>query len=190
MSTPNQSSGSRPRALDGDTQPVARSGFGFTLAVALPLAAHLCTLSGYSYWLDGGEFVAASVNLDIAHPPGHPLAALYGKLWTLVPFGPLPFRVALGQAVAGALAAGLLYRACLTGAHMLGVRSAGLAVPAALLGAWLPSLSFAIWFQAVRPEVYALQGLLCLLAIERLVQLHAAGAADARPLYAAAFALG
>jgi hypothetical protein len=158
--------------------------------VSLPLAAYLCTLSGHGYWLDGGEFVAAAVNLDIAHPPGHPLAALYGKLWSLLPLGPLPYRVALGQAVAGALAAGLLFRACRAGAHAYGARSDAIALPAALIGAWLPALSFAIWFQAVRPEVYALQGLVCMLAIERLVRVHASEHEDPRPLYGAAFALG
>jgi hypothetical protein len=163
---------------------------GFALAATLPLAAYLCTLSGHSYWLDGGEFVAASINLDIAHPPGHPLSALYGKLWTLLPLGPLPFRVALGQAVAAALAAGLLYRACRTCVDAFGERSQVIAVPAALIGAWLPALSFAIWFQAVRPEVYALQGLVCMLAVDRLAVVQASEARDARPLYAAAFALG
>jgi hypothetical protein len=177
MTTPNPSPGTHAR-------------FGFAIAVALPLAAYLCTLSGASYWLDAGEFVAAAVNLDIAHPPGHPLSALYGKLWTLVPLGSLPFRFALGQAFAAALASGFLYRACLTTVRAYGVRADEVAVPAALLGAWLPSLSFAIWFQAVRPEVYALQGLLSMLAIERLVHLHAREASGARPLYGAAFALG
>lgn len=171
MSTPNQSSR------------------GVALAVVLPLLAYLWTASSASYWLDGGEFVEAAVNLDIAHPPGHPLAALYGKLWTLLPLGPLPFRVALGQAAAAALAAGLLFRACLTAAHTVGADEA-LAVPAALLGAWLPALSFAIWFQGVRPEVYALAGLLGALAIERLSRVQASSARDPRPLYTAAFALG
>lgn len=191
MSTPNQSSGSWPRSSLGVASGTpAPTQSGFALAVSLPLAAYLCTLSGHSYWLDGGEFVAASINLDIAHPPGHPLAALYGKLWTLLPLGPLPFRVALGQAVAAALAAGLLFRACGSGLAAFGVRSAAIAVPAALIGAWLPALSFAIWFQAVRPEVYALQGLVCMLAIDRMARVQASAAHDPRPLYAAAFALG
>ena len=190
MSTPNQSSGSGPRPSLGAASGPAPAQAGFALAVSLPLAAYLCTLSGHSYWLDGGEFVAASIHLDIAHPPGHPLSALHGKLWSLLPLGPLSFRVALGQAVAAALAAGLLYRACLTGVYAFGVQSRAIAVPAALLGAWLPALSFAIWFQAVRPEVYALQGLVSMLAIDRLVHLQSSDRSDPRPLYTAAFAVG
>jgi hypothetical protein len=167
-----------------------------SLAFALPLLIYVWTASGASYWLDGGEFVAAAVDLDIAHPPGHPLTALYGKAWTLLPLGPLAFRVALGQAMAAALAALLAFRACRSTARALGVRDDAVAGPIGLFGAWLFALGYAVWFQAVRPEVYALQGVLTLLAIERLAHLHAAAAdaggraVPAQPLYVAAFATG
>ncbi|MFI5309315.1 MAG: protein O-mannosyl-transferase family, partial [Polyangiales bacterium] len=69
-----------------------------TLAAGVPCVVYLLTASGGGYWLDGGEFVEAAVNLDIAHPPGHPLTGLYGKAWTLLPLGSLAFRMALGQA--------------------------------------------------------------------------------------------
>ena len=160
------------------------------LAALVPLVLYLRTASGASYWLDAGEFVAASVDLDIAHPPGHPLTALYGKAFTLLPLGPLAFRVALGQAVAAALGALFVFRACVATARSFGVRSPGLLVPIAWTGAWLSQLGYAIWFQAVRPEVYALQGLLLLFALERLAAFHVAGARDTRPLYAASFAVG
>lgn len=160
------------------------------VAAAVPLVLYLRTASGASYWLDAGEFVAASVDLDIAHPPGHPLTALYGKAFTLLPLGSLAFRVALGQAVAAALAALFVFRACVATARGFGVRSPALLVPIGWTGAWLSQLGYAIWFQAVRPEVYALQGLLLLCALERLGAFHLTGARDARPLYAATFAIG
>jgi hypothetical protein len=156
----------------------------------LPLALYLLTLSGGSYWLDAGEFVAASVSLGVAHPPGHPLTSLYGKLFSLLPLGSLAFRIALGQAVAAVLGAVLLFRACEATAVVLGVRSEALRLPIAVTGAWLAVLGYAVWFQAIRPEVYALQAVLLFLAMERLAIFHAGNAKDCRPLYGAALALG
>ncbi|MGF1467523.1 MAG: protein O-mannosyl-transferase family [Sandaracinaceae bacterium] len=161
------------------------------LASGVPLAAYLATASAHGYWLDGGEFTAASIRLDIAHPPGHPLACLWGKLFTLVPLGPLPFRVALGQAVAAAGAAAFLYQALDTTLRCLGLERDRLVVPVALGGTWLVATSYAWWFQAVRPEVYALQALLVAVTIERLIALEAAWPThDVRPLYTASLALG
>ena len=79
----------------------------------MPWIAYVATCSAHAYWLDSGEFVAVSVRLDISHPPGHPLSALYGKFWSLLPIGALPLRVAVGQAAASALACVMACRACL-----------------------------------------------------------------------------
>ena len=81
------------------------------LAFGAPLVAFVLTCSAHAYWLDSGEFVAASIALDIAHPPGHPLSLLYGKAFSLLPLGPLPLRIALGQAFATALASYFVCRA-------------------------------------------------------------------------------
>jgi hypothetical protein len=167
-----------------------RRNFALALAAGLPLAFYLWTLSGASYWLDGGEFVAAAINLDIAHPPGHPLTALYGKAWSLLPLGPLAFRIALGQAMAAALGAACLFRACEVTARSLGLSSPALTTPIALLGAWLSALGYAVWFQAIRPEVYALQSALLFFAMQRLARLELDASRDPRPLYAGAFAVG
>lgn len=161
------------------------------LASGVPLVAFIATASAHGYWLDGGELAAQAVTLDIAHPPGHPMAGLLGKLMTLLPLGPLPLRVALGQAVCAAVAAGFLYSAMDTTVRALGVERDRVAVPMALGGTWLVVCSYAWWFQAVRPEVYALQAMLVAIAIERIVALEAAWPThDVRPLYVAALALG
>lgn len=161
------------------------------LAAGVPLAAYLATASAHDYWLDGGELTAHAVGLDIAHPPGHPLAGLLGKLVTLVPLGPIPLRVALAQALCAAIAAAFLYNAIDTTVRALGVTRDRLAVPTALGGTWLVATSHAWWFQAVRPEVYALQMLLVAIAIDRVVALEASWPThDVRPLYTAALALG
>jgi hypothetical protein len=156
----------------------------------VPCIAYIITASAYAYWLDSGEFVAAAVQLDIAHPPGHPLSALYGKLMSLLPIGSLSFRVALGQALATAAASALHCRA--NAAALRGMRLDGHVKWAlALLGAWLSAFSYGLWFQAVRPEVYALQTLCVALVYERLLHASTADQAGARrALLTAAFGLG
>jgi hypothetical protein len=188
MSTPTAGSVRSVPAL-GSPADAAVTRNAFALACGLPFVAYLVTLSGNSYWLDAGEFVEAAVQLDLAHPPGHPLAVIYSKLWTLLPIGSLAFRVALGQAVAAALASGFLYIACLATGVALGARGVP-AAACALAGAWLWALSYGVWIQAVRPEVYALQGLVLLAAVAWLIRHETQERDDPRPLYAATFAVG
>ncbi len=58
---------------------------------------------------DSGELATGSFYAGIPHPPGYPVWTLYTWLWTvLVPFKNVAWRVALGEATGGALAAGLL----------------------------------------------------------------------------------
>ena len=58
---------------------------------------------------DSGELAAGSFYAGIPHPPGYPVWTLYTWLWTvLLPFKNVAWRVALGEATGGALAAGLL----------------------------------------------------------------------------------
>src|SRR5687768_6470191 len=91
--------------------PPASGGAWAMAAFGVPLAFYIATASGHGYWLDGGEFVAASESLGIAHPPGQPLAAIVGKAFCMLPFGPLAFRVALASAVAAAFASMFFMRA-------------------------------------------------------------------------------
>src|SRR5262245_45487285 len=86
MSTPVPAADSIPLGWDARAQ-----SRGLWLAVGVPLCAYLLSASGQSYWLDAGEFVAAAVDLDIAHPPGHPLTALWAKPFTWLPLGPIAF---------------------------------------------------------------------------------------------------
>jgi hypothetical protein len=162
------------------------------LAALVPFALYLATTGASSYWLDSGEFTAAAIHLDITHPPGHPLTSLWSKLFALLPLGPLPFRVALGQAAASALALAALGVAFARTLRLVGV---GAALPRELLsvaGAWLVGSSHAFWFQSVRQEVYALQALFLCVSLERLTRAAEASAADdpdPRPFHAAVLAL-
>ena len=144
------------------------------------------------YWLDSSEFAAASFELGVAHPPGHPLAALLGKAFALLPLGPVALRVGLSQAACGALAAALC---CLLAAELAGHTALALgrrdrlleALAGAAAGLWLGG-SHAAALQAVRPEVYALNAALVLLAALALSRFDVDG--DPRRLLGAALALG
>ena len=57
---------------------------------------------------DSGEMATASFYAGIPHAPGYPIWTIYTWLWTLIPFGSVAWRVELGNAFAGAIAAGLL----------------------------------------------------------------------------------
>jgi Protein of unknown function (DUF2723) len=161
------------------------------LAAAVPFIAYLATASPAAYWLDSGEFVEAAVMLDIAHPPGHPLAALLGYLMSLVPLGPLPLRIALGQAACAALAGLFAFRAYDLTIRAMGVRHDRIAIPAALASTWVVTGATGWWFQAVRPEVYALQALLLAVVVHGVIRVESAWpTSDVRPLWPSALALG
>lgn len=163
------------------------------LAGFVPLFAYLATASGFGFWLDGGELAAAAVDLDISHPPGHPLAALVGRAVAYVPIGPLAFRVAVAQSLCAAGAGVLTFRAIvLTMRAQVGRAAHEFVVVTTALGAsWLATLSYGFWFQAVRPEVYALEALLLAFVVERVLVLEARWPThDLRPLYQASLGLG
>jgi hypothetical protein len=156
-----------------------------------PLFVYVGTASGYAHWLDSGEFVAAAADFGISHPPGHPLAAIVLGAANLAPIGPLSFRVALICALLGAVAAVALCFAFESTLRVGGMIRESLRFPLALGATWWVVGTQAWWFQAVRPEVYALQMALLCIAIERLLRVSLSGKdGDVRPLYQAALALG
>src|SRR5436853_2714386 len=58
---------------------------------------------------DSPELITAAVTLGVAHAPGYPLFTVLGHLFSLVPFGSIPFRINLLSAICGALTIGLVY---------------------------------------------------------------------------------
>jgi len=77
---------------------------------AVTFAVYLYTLCPTVYWDDAGELIAACYTLGVPHPPGHPLYAIVGKLFTLIPIGSPAMRVNLMSAFFGALTCALLYQ--------------------------------------------------------------------------------
>jgi hypothetical protein len=156
-----------------------------------PLILYAMTATGYAHWLDSGELVAAAADFGISHPPGQPLAAIVLGAANLVPIGALAFRVAMICALLGAIAVAALALAFETTLRAGNVVHASLRFPIAVAAAWWVSGTYAWWFQAVRPEVYALQAALLCIAVERLVSVSASDPeGDVRPLYHAALAFG
>ncbi len=159
-------------------------------AGAVPFSIFVGTASGMAHWLDTGEFVAAASDLGISHPPGHPLAGIVLSFARVLPLGPLSFRVALLSALAAAGAAALLQRMTRHTLDALGLRRHSSDWLAFAASTWT-ALTFAWWFQAVRPEVYALEALLTAVILERAAFLESRfPIREAAPVRVAAVALG
>ena len=154
-----------------------------------PLLLYVGSATGYAHWFDSGELVAAASDFGVSHPPGQPAAAILLGLANLFPIGSLAFRVALICAVLGAVAIAALALAFEHTLEAGDVVRGSLRFPLALAAAWWVAGTHAWWFQAVRPEVYALQAALICIAIERLLRVSRSPD-DVRPLYQAAIALG
>ena len=128
---------------------------------------------------DSGELIVAAHTLGISHPPGYPLHALLGHLFTWIPIGSIGWRVNLLSAVADAMAVTVL--ACTVAEW---VESAWAGVLAGGLSAFSPGT----WNYAVVAEVFALNNLLVSGVLYCSVRL--AKTSSIRWAYLAAFLMG
>jgi hypothetical protein len=94
---------------------------------------------------DDGLFIMASHFLGLPQPPGYPLHTLLGKLFTLVPIGPVAYRVHLLSALFGALTGAVVW---------LVIRLIVRETAACYVGALALGLSAVFWSQATIAEVY------------------------------------
>ena len=76
---------------------------------ALVVGIYLFTLAPSITMEDSGELITAAYTLGIPHPPGFPLYAILGKIFTYVPLGTIAWRVNFMSAFFGALTISLLY---------------------------------------------------------------------------------
>jgi len=97
---------------------------------------------------DSGEFATAAYTLSLTHPPGYPLYLLLGKMFTWLPVGSPPFRLALMSAASAAGAVVLIY----TFIRELRPTRGPVAACCALSLAFAPALAI----QAVLADKYAL----------------------------------
>lgn len=142
-----------------------------TAAFAFFFCLYALTASPAMGWLDSPEFVAQALTLGVAHSPGHPLVGLLGYAASIIPVGDTVWRVNLMSSLCAALTVTLLfacaYRVIAAVAPRVGWRSSlalALSVAAVAGGSW------ALWSNAVRAEVYALQALLSVGALFALLR--------------------
>jgi hypothetical protein len=130
--------------------------------LALPLLLSALVFLLYAYTLaptitwehdgyDAGDLITAAYMLGIPHPTGYPTYMLLGKVFTLLPFGDVAYRMNLLSAVSAALTIGLVYQAC-----QALLQSQAYARVAAACAALLLATSRIFWSQALITEVYAL----------------------------------
>src|SRR5436190_23102488 len=112
---------------------------------------------------DSPELITAAVTVGVAHAPGYPLFTMLGHLFSLIPFGSIPFRVNLLSVVCDSLAVGIVF---LIAAHL--TRSQVAAAIAALTLAVNPIF----WEWSLAAEVFPLNNLLAAILILLLVAWH------------------
>jgi hypothetical protein len=117
------------------------------IIVLLPIVLYLYTACPTVYLGDSGELTAAAFSLGIPHNSGYPLYALIGKLFCMIPMGPVGFRMNLMSSMFAVLTVLLVYS--------LIVR-----MTASKLSAFAGTLFLAftpvLWSQTVSAEVYTL----------------------------------
>jgi thioredoxin-like negative regulator of GroEL len=139
----------------------------FLITFAAVWIGYYLTLAPEVTLEDSGELATASYYAGIPHSPGYPVWTIYTWLWTvLLPFKNVAWRVALGEATSGALAAGLLGLLVSRGSSML---MEGIDELKGLSGQWERAICLAsgfvagmllgfngfMWSQSVIVEVYA-----------------------------------
>lgn len=128
-----------------------------------------------SFW-DCGEFVAASVSFGMPHPPGSPVYILFGRIFSVIPFGEdLAFRVNMLSVLSSTFAVLVAYFVI---TRIIGYwsRTDGSVYEriGIYLGGFVGALSMGFnrtfWTNAVEAEVYGLMMLIFMLALYLMIR--------------------
>lgn len=136
----------------------------FWVSAVVALGVYLLSLGPSVGLEDAGELAVAADGLGVPHPPGYPLWTLlswgFCRVFSFVTWQGLPnpaWAIALGSAVMGALATGLLaHLITQSGRTLLPKSSPAAACLAGIAGALAFAFSPVMWSQSVIVEVYAL----------------------------------
>jgi len=139
-------------------------GLGLVVLFVFPFSIYLSTLAPTITWrndgADGGDLITAAYTLGIAHPPGYPTFVMLGKLFTLLPFGDVAYRVNLMSAFLASVTVVLVYLITLEICALPSQGDWGERKPALLVAAGISGLALAFspvfWSQATIAEVHAL----------------------------------
>lgn len=112
---------------------------------------------------DSPELITAAATLGVAHAPGYPLFTMLGHVFSLLPFGSIPFRVNLLSVLCDALAVGVIYllAARLTKSQL-----------AAAVAALLLAVNSNFWGWSLAAEVFPLNNLFAAILILLFVAWH------------------
>lgn len=146
---------------------------------AAAFALYLRTLPPTVLDGDSGEFQYMAAILGVAHSSGYPLYLLIAKLFTLLPFGDVAFRVNFFSAVSAALTVPFIYA--------IAFRLIARRVPAILATA-MCVVTPSMWGGALETKTYALHLLLGVLCVYFALRWHDAG--RPRDFYWLAFVFG
>jgi len=128
------------------------------LALAIYVSTAAPSLTWAHHGADGGDFIAAAMTCGVPHPSGYPTYMLIGRLFALLPFGPLARRFNLLSATTAAIAAAL----AAVVSRRIATRNVGDPAPtwwpvvAQVAGGTMVAFAPAIWSQALIAEVYTL----------------------------------
>src|ERR1041385_372835 len=112
---------------------------------------------------DSPELITVAATLGVPHPPGYPLFTMLGHLFSLLPLGPIPFRVNLFSVLCNALTVGIIFLTAfrLTRSHL-----------AAGMAALVLAINPLFWSWSLVAEVFPLNNLLASAMIYLLVIWH------------------
>lgn len=130
---------------------------------------YLSTLAPTVAFWDCGEFITTAYTLGIPHPPGAPFYTLLGRIFSMLPFGEIAFRVNLLSAAAGIATVVLIYLCTVRLLTTWLDRENTIQQVAILVGGVVASLStafsFSFWNNAIEAEVYGLSMCITMLAV-------------------------
>ena len=130
---------------------------------------YLSTLAPTVAFWDCGEFITTAYTLGIPHPPGAPFYTLLGRIFSLLPFGEIAFRVNLLSAAAGIATVVLIYLCTVRLLTTWLDRENMVQQIAIFVGGVVASLStafsFSFWNNAIEAEVYGLSMCITMLAV-------------------------
>jgi tetratricopeptide (TPR) repeat protein len=133
---------------------------------------YLLTISPAINWRDSPEFAHISYSLGIAHPAGFPVYALIAKLFTMLPFGSIAFKVNLFSLFSSAISIVLIY---LISSDILTLLSGeseddGHLYAASIISAAFLCINIICWQNSVIAEVYSFNMFFTLLLIYLLIR--------------------
>lgn len=151
------------------------------IVFVLSLSLYVHTLAPTVLPSNSGEFQFVSDVLGIAHPPGYPLYTMLGKLFTLLPFGDVAYRVNLMSAFFAALTLALVSRT---------VRRVTDSALGGVIGALALGTSTTFWAQATTANTRSLTAFFAALMLFALVNYARSRRDFYLVLFALAFGLG